>query len=624
MKSSTRLKGKLSLHPKGFGFVKPECGHEDVFIPPTKLNSAIDGDLVIVTSLRKGQKGWEGVIESIAKRGRNRMVGAVVDFNEKGDAMIFAPTAGEERLFVLKKSPKQKFSIGDRVSINVDNRSKNLSTCTLHKYFGSIDDALIDTDVAIEEYELTSTFPPAALKEASKFSPECKLTKDRVDLRDLECVTIDPKTARDYDDALSITKDKNGCYHLGIHIADVSHYVKDGSELDKSAYARGNSTYFVDKVVPMLPEQLSNELCSIKEGVDRYSASVLMEFNTKGELKNYKIVRGLIRSRKRFSYEEAKQVLDRKIKSPHLDLLKLLVELCMHLKKQKKERGCVELSMPEIRLVLDDQGIPYTEEWIPYDITHQLVEEFMLKANELVAIELMKRGKQSLFRVHEVPDEKDLEEFFTLVGLLGYKIPRDSSTENIRALFEEAENSPFVDQLSQRYIRTMKLAIYSAENIGHYGLNLEHYTHFTSPIRRYTDLVVHRLIFDKDYDPDVEVIAAHCSDTERKSFRAEMSCLRLKKLRYIDRLTEEDPEITFDATITNIKPQWVYFNLDFISYEGSIHVSELGDEYFQYNDKDRTFTGTDTQLTYHLGRKIVVQLETIDLVFGECTWNLIP
>ncbi len=622
MKKNTRLKGKLSLHPRGFGFVRPDCGHEDCFIPPNRLCGAFDGDVVIVSNLKKGQKGWEGSIESIFKRGRSRMVATVVDFNQKKEPLVFAPTAGEERLFILK-APQQKFVIGDRLSINIDKNSKDRSTCTLHKFLGNIDNPLIDSEVAIEEYDLIASFPPAVIKEAEKFSSECKLTKDRTDLRDLVCVTIDPKTARDYDDALSISKDKNGCYHLGVHIADVSHYVKDSSELDQSAFARGNSTYFVDKVVPMLPEQLSNELCSIKEGVDRYSASVLMEFNTKGELKSYKMVKGLIQSRKRFSYEEAKEVLDRKIKSPHYEMLKLLVELCMHLKKQKRDRGCVELSMPELRLVLDDKGIPYTEEWIPYDITHQLVEEFMLKANELVAEELIKRGKDGIFRVHEVPDEKDLEEFFTLVNLLGYKIPMDGSTQNLYKLFEEAQNSPFVDQLSQRYIRTMKLAIYSKDNIGHYGLGLEKYTHFTSPIRRYTDLVVHRLLFDPDYNPNVEAIATHCSETERKSFRAEMGCLRLKKMRYLDRLTDEDPEITFDATITNIKPQGIIFDLDFVGFEGNIHVSELGDEYFRYNETERSFNGSDTKQRYHLGCKIVVQLESIDLVFGECTWNLL-
>src|SRR3990167_7995100 len=210
MKKNTRLKGKLSLHSRGFGFVKPDTDHDDVFIPPPKLNGAIDGDTVIIGNLKQGPKGWEGSIESIIKRGRNRMVGTLIDFNENGDAIIFTPTAGEDRPLLLKKSSKQPFVIGDRVLVSVEDQRKDFATCTLQKFFGNIDNALIDTEVAIEEYEIIPAFHPAAIEEAEKFESECKLTKDRVDLREIVCVTIDPKTARDYDDALSISKDKHG------------------------------------------------------------------------------------------------------------------------------------------------------------------------------------------------------------------------------------------------------------------------------------------------------------------------------------------------------------------------------------------------------------------------------
>ncbi len=624
MSKKNRLQGKISIHTKGFGFLSADCGHEDIFIPASKINGAFDGDVVVVSSLKKSAKGWEGIVESIKQQNRKRIVGTVVDHYPNGDAMIFSASAGEERPLCLKKSPKTKFEIGDRVSLNIKSQgTDNSLTCTLHKFLGNINDALIDSDVAIEEYNLHEKFPAAVIAEAEKFKEGCVLTKDRVDYRDLECLTIDPTTARDYDDALSITKDKNGCYQLGVHIADVSHFVKENSKLDLEAQSRGNSTYFIDKVVPMLPENLSNGLCSLKEGVDRYTATVMMEFDTKGILKSHEICKSIIRSRKRFTYEEAKQVLDKKIKSPHLNTLKLLVELCSHLKRQKKERGCVELNLPEIRLVLDENGIPYTETWIEYDITHQLVEEYMLKANEIVASELLKRGGKGLFRIHENPDPETLNEFFTLARLFGYVIPPNATSEDIGKIFEDAKDSVNIDQLSIRYIRSMKLAVYSKDNIGHYGLNLENYTHFTSPIRRYSDLVVHRFLFDKDYNPNEKAIAELCSETERRSFRAEMSVARLKKLRYLDRLTEDDPDFTFEATITNIKPQGIFFDLNFIGFEGNIHVSQLGDEYFYFNEKDRSFKGSTTNERYQIGTKLVVSLESIDLVFGECTWNLI-
>lgn len=623
MSKKSRYEGKITVHVRGFGFVSPNCGHDDIFIPSSKIKGALDGDVVTVGSLKKGPKGWEGAVISIKEPGKKQLAGTVVDFYGKHEAVVFAPSLGEERPIILSTKTGPKLNIGDRLLIKITRRGQDQVSYSLKEVLGNIDQAEIDSNVAIQEYDIRHIFPATVLNEAKKMPKKCVLTDDRLDLRKLECITIDPTTARDFDDALTITKDNKGCYHLGVHIADVSHYVKDGSKIDQEAQKRCNSTYFIDKVVPMLPEELSNDLCSLKEGVDRYTASVLMKFDAKGVLKEHKITKALIRSDKRFTYEEAKQVLDRKLTSPHLKMLRLLVELCNHLKKQKKDRGCVELSMPEIRMVLDEQSIPYTEDWIEYDITHQLVEEFMLKANEVIATELMESKKQGVFRVHESPDQDNLKEFFAIAQLFGHTIPHTPSSQDIAKLFEDAKGSVYSDQLSVKYIRSMKLAIYSTDNIGHYGLNLANYTHFTSPIRRYSDLIVHRLIFEKNYKPDAKKLVALCSEKERNSFKAEMSVLRLKKLRYLDRLTEDDPEITFEATVTNVKPQGVFFDLSFIGFEGMVHVSTLGDEYFQYDESSRSFIGAETKHKYTIGTKMVVSLETIDLVFGECTWNVV-
>lgn len=621
MDKKSHLKGKISVHPRGFGFVRPSCDHPDVFIPASKLKGALDGDLVAVERLRKSSKGWEGSVARIIEKGKKVIVAFVVDFDDRENAYLYAPSAGEERTVILTK-PSKKLAIGDRLTVTVTKRQDELLYCKLDRFLGSINDAKIDSEVAILESELPPQFPQKILQEADKFPDTFPLTEGRRDLTHLECVTIDPKTARDFDDALSITRDESGNYHLGVHIADVSHYVQEGSPIDEAALIRGNSTYFIDRVLPMLPERLCNDLCSLKENVPRYTASVFMTFDSQGHLQNYDIVKGLIRSRKRLSYEEAKEILDGTVNSPHKKTLQLLEELCLHLKQQRKERGCIELNIPEMRLILDNDGIPKKEEWIPYDITHQLVEEFMLKANEVIATELIRRGKGGIFRIHEEPDQENLEEFLMTARLLGYNV-EDTTPERLCLLFEEAKNSPFVDQLSQRYIRTMKLAIYSKKNVGHYGLNLENYTHFTSPIRRYTDLVVHRLLFEPNYDPDLEGIAKQCSETERKSFKAEMSVQRLKKLRYLDRLTDEDPARTFEGVITNIKPQGIIFDLPFIGFEGTIHVSNLGDDYYRYNEKSRSFQGASTKQKFQLGAPIRIRLDTIDLVYGECTWSLV-
>jgi ribonuclease R len=373
----------------------------------------------------------------------------------------------------------------------------------------------------------------------------------------------------------------------------------------------------------MLPHELSSDLCSLKEKVTRLTASALMEFDAKGNLLKYKIVRSIIKSKKRFTYEGAKEVLDGKQESDLLPELKLLVELALILKTHRKSRGSVELSMPEIKLTLDDKGIPNGYRRIEYDITHQMVEEFMLKANEIVAKHLLDQGKDAIFRIHEEPNPENMKEFYGYARLLGFQIPPEPTEEDLITLFERAQNSPLLEQLAIRFIRSMKLAIYSENNIGHFGLALENYTHFTSPIRRYSDLIVHRLLFDETYKPNLKLVALWCTEQERKSFKAEMSVIKLKKLRYLEKILSETKNKIFPVTITNIKPMGIFFDLDFIGFEGFIHVSNLGSEYFHFDEKRRVFKGDATGLTYTIGKKIEVIIESIDLLIGECSWSLI-
>lgn len=617
--------GKISVHPRGFGFVSPEDpAIEDVFIPASRLNGAIDGDVVEIEILTKSAKGFEGGVLSIKKRGRKKIVGTVVNRLKNGDAVIFAPAVGEDREIVLKKEKDKKWNIGDRVAMELLKSKKDQLLCKLIEIYGNIEDATIDTKIAAEEYDLSPTFPAAALAEARAFLPHPpKPSKGRKDFTELETFTIDPVDAKDYDDALSIEKDKKGHYCLGVHIADVSFYVQEGSALDQEAYRRGNSTYLVDRVIPMLPHELSNELCSLKENVDRYTISVMIHYDPTGKIVEHQILRSVIRSQKRFTYEEAKEVLDGKKKSPHLKTLKLLVELCKHLKELRKERGCVELAMPDMRFILGDDGIPEKTVWSEYDITHQMVEEFMIAANEIVASHFMKTGQDAIYRIHDEPDLDQISDFFTFTKLLGFELPKESNSKDIQFIFQQAKESPLLERLAIKYIRSMKLAIYSKHNIGHYGLALLNYTHFTSPIRRYTDLVVHRLLFDKDYHPDLDNIAVHCSETERRSFKAESGLMRLKKIRYLDKLVTLDPERTFAGTVINIKPTGIYFDVQEISFEGFIHVAEIDSDYYHFDEKKCTFVGERSQKSFHLGQKIQVGLKTIDLVYQECTWYLI-
>ena len=617
MSKKPPLQGKLSLHPKGFGFVSPSnVEHADVFIPPSQLKGSIDGDIVEISVTGKSAKGYEGKVVKVLKRERKKIVGTIIRVSKSGEGAIFSAVLGEEREIILKKDPKRKWKLGDRVLMEIVKTDSGRVICKFSKLFGNIDDPSIDTEVAIAEHLIRREFPQGVMKEVLAL----KLKNDaRVDLTHLHTMTIDPVDAKDYDDALSIQKDTREHYHLGVHIADVSYFVKPGSQLDKEAFRRSNSTYFPGQVVPMLPHELSSDLCSLKEGVERFTASILMEFDAKGKLVHYDIVRSVIRSQKRFTYEEAKEVLDGKKKSPLLPELELLVELAHHLKRQRKERGSVELSMPETRLDIDQNGVPTGYRRIEYDITHQLVEEFMLKANELVSIHLEKQGKKSIFRVHDEPNPENLSDFFAFARLIGFHLPAEPSDDDIVLLFERAQKSPLLEQLAIRFIRSMKLAIYSEKNIGHFGLSLDHYTHFTSPIRRYSDLVIHRLLFDKTYKPNLKAVALSCTEQERKSFKAESSVIRLKKMRYLDALEEK----IFSVTITNIKPNGILFDIDFIGFEGFIHVSRLGDDYFIYNEERRLFKGEKTGLSFHIGKTIQVQLDSVDLLFQECSWSLL-
>jgi ribonuclease R len=505
-------------------------------------------------------------------------------------------------------------------------KEQEATTAEISHILGHISDASIDVIAAAEEFDLHAHFPKAALAQAKAFGKKIRVKdlKGRADLTELECITIDPDTAKDFDDALSLTKDRKGIYHLGVHIADVAHYVESASALDKEAYQRCNSTYFPGVCIPMLPEELSNELCSLKPDIERLTVSVLMDFDKTGTLIKKEILRSCIYSKKRFTYSEAKDVLDGEKKSPHKKLLQLMVDLCHLLKQKRYERGSIDFALPEMAIQVDSKGQPTGIKRIEYDITHQLVEEFMLKANEMVAAELTERGKQLLYRIHEPPQEDSIRDFVLFANSLGFRLSSKPSVEELRDAFEKAKHTPFSQQLSIAFIRSMKLAQYSPDNIGHYGLSLEHYCHFTSPIRRYSDLIIQRLLFDEeDKDLALDKIAERCSEQERLSFKAEMSVKTLKKLRLLNLYFKEDPHREFPATVTRVKPFGLSFELSDLSLEGFLHISELEDDYFTYDSKRAVLVGSRTGKTHRLGETIVVGIQSVDLILLESHWSLV-
>lgn len=617
--------GSISIHKKGFGFVKNTEG-PDVFIPKHSVLDAVDGDIVEVeVNPVVSAKGAEGIVIAIIKRSRTHLAGTII--GKSGNHYIaFSPLLGlEKKIFVTSSVVLKE---GDRIICRVTNwgsDEKENVEAILDRHIGHISDPSIDVKAAIEEFELPVGFTKESLKEAKSYGKTISIEDigDRRDLTKWECVTIDPDTAKDYDDAISLTMDERGHYHLGVHIADVAYYVKAGMHLDAEAFARCNSTYFPGECVPMLPEALSNELCSLKPKVIRFTQSVFAEIDPNGNVVRYEIDRSAIKSAKRFTYKEAFDVIQKKKKSVHAPLLKRMVDLCLLLKQKRFERGSIDFSMTDTIVKIDAHGEPQGLEKVEYDITHQMIEEFMLKANEIVAIHLNSIGKTLIYRVHEQPSDDSFQDFYTFARAFGFNLPNNPTHRDIQKMFLEAKDSPLLPQLSVGFIRSMRLAAYSPDNIGHYGLALEHYCHFTSPIRRYTDLIIQRLLFNElPPDTDVKAIATACSEKERISFKAESSVIVLKKLRLANKSFQEDPTTIYPAIVTKVKPFAFFFEVQEFSLEGSFHVSEIGNDFYEYNATKMSFRGKRSGKTFATGQQILVRLDKVDFLTRVATWAI--
>lgn len=619
--------GTLRVHPRGFGFLIPDDKEkfpEDIFIPKHLTNGAIDGDSVEV-SLKTdsiSEKGPEGEVLTVLKRGHSHVAGTITHVFSKGDALAYVPLLGSNSSMRIQKSAERPFSVGDRLIILVLKWGKE-SSGQMSSYLGSIADPSCDVPSLLVEFEIKSQFPNECIEEAKKFGKTVskKDLENREDLRELECFTIDPDTAKDFDDALSLSQDSQGQFHLGVHIADVSHYVKPNSALDKEAKVRCNSVYFPGTVIPMLPHELSSHLCSLKPDVNRLTISVLMTLDKEGTLLNYRICRSVILSQKRFTYKEAKEVLDGK-KSKHRNTLLLMEGLCLLLKKKRFERGSIEFTVPGTSLYVDKNGVPEKIELVEYDISHQLVEEFMLKANEIVATHLGEKGKPLPYRVHDAPNEENIKDFALLASAFGFKTSKDPTIEELQQIFEEAKGTSFAPFLATAFIRSMKLANYSIQNIGHYGLGLDFYTHFTSPIRRYVDLVVHRALFD-EFENDLEKVALQCSEKERLSAKAENAAILLKKLRLLDAEHKKEPQKHYEAVITEIKPFGIVFTVSEFFLDGFLPLSAIEEDFFIFDPRSKTLLGTHGHKTYRCGDKIEVKVLHLNLIFQETKWKIV-
>ena len=631
------MTGELHMARNGAGFLVDPETDEATWVEREDLGTALVGDTVTIKLKVQrsrgrdgGKSGSEGRVIRIDARAPRSIVGTIVSLGRFTRVQPLSPTYRQE--FLVPDAHGAK--LNDRVVMRFV-RWENPRLAPegeVTDVIGPADDPSLDTLSVMKQYELPEEFPPKVIAEAERVGviPEtpaktargAKSPLDgRLDLRRKFIFTCDPETARDYDDALSLEMDKSGNRVLGVHIADVSHFVTPGSALDREAYRRSTSVYLVDKVVPMLPEQLSNGVCSLVPNEDRYAFSAFLTFDAKGNCIARSFAKSVIRSKARFTYEQVMAELQgektRGLKPVERRTLLAIHELAQQLRKNRFADGALDMEVPEAEIKIDEKGMMTGIEVRPYDESHQMIEECMVAANEAVAKELWTRGVKILARLHESPDPDKLEELRGNLAKLGISCGDLSCQRNLAKFLKKIKGSPLEGVLSVMVLRAMKRALYSAKEIGHFGLAKKFYAHFTSPIRRYPDLVLHRQlaswIAGKGGRLDLgwlNAAALHCSEREQVADDAERALDEIKKYRYLQQILEEKRGTSFDAVISKCTRYGVFVDLPDLAVGGMVHVSKLSDAYLRWNDFDETLEGGGR--TWSVGQRLKVCVEKVD------------
>ncbi|WP_201456722.1 ribonuclease R family protein [Chlamydia sp. 17-3921] len=633
--SKILISGALFVHAKkGFGFVSPDNPEEhpyDIFIPARDLKRALDGDRVLVSvspfSRDKGKK--KGSITSVLSRGKTILVGTITSLETPLTAQVYVSSLGPEALATANLLPGRTYKVGDRILLKTPPwtqkpTAKAPSPLEMQEFIGNITNAKTDLPTIKAEYNLKEDFIEEALQEAKQFSQKhiVQTLRTRKDLRDLLCFTIDSATAKDFDDAVSLTYDHNNNYILGVHIADVSHYVTPHSFLDKEAEKRCNSVYFPGKVIPMLPSALSDNLCSLKPNVDRLAVSVFMTLTKSGHLSDYQVFRSVIRSKYRMTYDEVDAILEKKQTHPISKTLQTMEILSKKLANIREERGCIRFVLPSFTMSLDNLQEPVALIENLQTTSHKLIEEFMLKANEVIAYHISHQGIALPFRIHEPPNNDSLISFQEIAKSMGFDIKLTPTQEpDYQYLLQTTTTGhPLEQVVHSQFVRSMKTASYSTENKGHYGLKLDYYTHFTSPIRRYVDLVVHRLLFNPMAMDEnrLEIIVRSCSTQERIAAKAEYAFESIKKARFLNRFLQEQPETIYHAFVISYNHEGISFTVPEFCQEGFIPTAQLPSNYAL--KKKTSIESLPDNLKP--GASIQVKLSTVDLLTQTITWAI--
>lgn len=615
-------KGKFIANKKGYGFVEFDKEQEDIYIPKESVLNAIDGDIVVieVAKVNKGEKPY-GRIFKVIKRNKDYLVGEIVIEN---DNYYVLPDNDIYKFKVLiPKEETNSLVEGMKVLVKViDNKNSNIYHGSIEKVIGHKDDPLIDVlAVAYDNgfYLEDSIEVKKQLEQIPSIVTEEEIV-NRKDLREEEIFTIDGSDTKDIDDAISIKKEENGNYILGVHIADVTYYFKENSPLDNSAYDKATSVYLTNYVLPMLPHQLSNGICSLNEGVDRLTITCEVKFDNNANIIDYDIYESVINSKKKMTYESVNRLLEENIVDEgyedYVSSLKLMHELSSKIRKNKVKRGYIEFLSDEIKIIVDEYGIPIDIHQKEQKTGEKLIEDFMIVANEAVATRIKDMGLPNIYRIHEKPKIEKIKEFLGYVTSLGYKLTGDFSKlepKDIQNMLEQLKDKKEFAILSDMLLRCMQKAIYSNENIGHFGLASPCYTHFTSPIRRYPDEIVHRLLrkylFKHDYSNEsmdnleskIAMQAEHSSIMERKAVECEREVNDMKMAEYMESHIGEE----FDGTIVGVKNFGMFVKLTNL-VEGAVSIRDLGN-YFTYDEKGHTLRGGNK--IYKLGDSVRIRVK---------------
>ena len=630
--SDKELIGTFISHPKGFGFVEIDGRDEDLYIPENCVNGAFHKDTVKVALLSgKSGKRQEAQVVEILSRGMKQIVGIYDKSNKNFGFVIPDNTKISDDIFVPVERSKGAVS-GHKVVCEITDYGKNnrKPEGKIVEILGHVNDPGVDIMSIVRGYELPVEFSEKIMHQVENVSNEVSEADmaGRRDLRDVQMVTIDGEDAKDLDDAVSLSKEGE-LYQLGVHIADVTNYVQENSALDWEAKKRGTSVYLVDRVIPMLPHKLSNGICSLNAGENRLALSCLMSISKTGEVISHEIVESVIKVDRRMSYTSVKKILEdgdeTEIKEYEtlVPMFEMMKELAAILREKRKKRGSIDFDFPESKIVLDKQGHPLEIKPYERNVATKIIEDFMLIANETVAQHFYWMELPFVYRTHDNPDPEKIDKLSTFIRNFGYHIKNNQEEihpKELQKLLSKIEDTPEEALISRLTLRSMKQAKYTIDCTGHFGLACQYYCHFTSPIRRYPDLQIHRIIKEQlrgrmnekrieHYNEILSEVAKHSSEMERRADEAERETDKLKKVEYME---EHIGEI-FEGVISSITAWGVYVELP-NTVEGMIHVSMLPGDYFYYDEESYEMVGQATDIRYKLGQTLKVRVNATDKI----------